>query len=168
MKKETLLARIRDRTEPPLDIQHPPEGCTVWLGASKGGMNARPVRRFGYITRSVDLPRGVIKYQGKQHYVHRLIHWLLYDSTDRLRQLCGTPLCINPNHWKTPERVAPEPEFILNDDWTPEEVEELLEIVLTESEPQSFADVMTHPILEDAPAQLVQEALTKLNKDHLT
>lgn len=111
---------------------------------------------------------GQIQVDGKYEYVHRLVFKLLTRPTFEfhMRNICGNSLCCNPKHWDVSSNV-PEP-IIDSSEWTPSEVEETVEAMLTRYEITSWDDVRVNPLMQDIPEKMIVECLIKLNKEHLT
>lgn len=188
MKTETLFKRLAEKTATPLLEQvltreasplQLPATCMVWRGAmTSTGQGIRAVKRrdadnLPYTRIVQTYPYAKINWQGQTHLVHRLILELLHepDIPFRAQATCDTPGCVNPLHWKLVTILEDEDddelEPIMTDDWTLEDVEELVEIMLTEQAPASWEDVSQSPILEGAPHEMIVEVLEKLNRRHL-
>jgi hypothetical protein len=131
-----------------------------------------------WLTAALDEPQGLIQFEGKRQMVNRLIMSLAAKPNFEFRMTkeCKSPLCVNPIHWLIHEitpKEAPPPEAdtevgINLGEWTFDEAEELVEILLTEQSPTCFEDVINATLMEECPHDLVREVLLKLNKGHLT
>ena len=194
MKIETLAKRIAKKTGEPIlekvvlgqaTAHDLPDHCIPWHGATTGkdGLRIRVRRDYGnqgYPGFEYDRLRPVIQYQKKRHYVPRLLFENLTGTTYpyRLNQACGRGLCVNPLHF-TPkeiqtrgdedfgdvEEVPDIPEF--TEEWSLADVEEVVEIALTENTPRDWSELMTLTIMEGAPQHMVCEYLGQINKPHL-
>lgn len=184
MKLETLAKRIALRANCPelegyiLTGDFPPLGdCILWTGycipTQPGTFMHR--HRDGTIYPVFRRPAPIIRFQGAQHRVPRLLHKLANklgpEDEFEMKPLCGHNLCVNPRHWQTTE-PEPEPEVVVleanySEDWTDEDIEEVLDMVLIKN-PQSWDEIINDEILEDAPPDMVRACLIKLNKEHLT
>ncbi|MCG7629049.1 hypothetical protein MHM88_14655 [Epibacterium sp. MM17-32] len=195
MKLETLAKRLAEKTNTPIleqvvlgeaPITELPTECMTWTGAKlgaaprKGPRVSREARDGLTIAQVQDQPYGIIRWQKKTISVRRLLFQLINkpDYEFRMRCDCNVPLCVNPLHY-TVEDITPEDvdqdghtlediTFDGDEGWELGEVEELVEILLTENEPSSWEEVVDHPLMEDVPPELLREVLVKLNKEHLT
>ncbi len=191
MKKETLAKRIAEKSgEPVLEkvilgnatVQEIPERCMPWQGKVTGSKHGRVRKRRDYDfllyqIGTFDHLRPVIRFQKKEHGVHRLLVEGLMETDYPLRLIktCGTERCVNPLHFVPKEirsngftALPDEVDVIQSDeDWAIEEVEEVVEIALTENYPGNWQELMTLPILEGVPPKLAENVLTKLNRLHL-
>lgn len=187
MKLETLCKRLAEKTACPeleevlLRGGDLPSRCLVWSGAVQhgGGKPELRLRRdranLPGVGMVVPTPLPVIQYEGRRVSVRALIYRLIHSHGPEplLRRLEGChKLCVHPDHCRVylPRIEAPEePEIpVLSDDWAPEEVLELVEILLTEQQPQCWDDVVSAPLLEGAPEDLLRQVLVDLGKEHLT
>ena len=181
MKVELLAARLAKKTNTPIleDIllgRRPatdlPDSCVIWTGKKTPGgtiiKSARDANNIPFFYRTIRRPMGQIQVAGNVEYVQRLVYKLLAkpECEFRMRNVCGNNLCVNPKHWDIKSDI---PDIIFDSpDWTMEEVIESLEMFLTRYEPESWADVIVNPLLQDIPLPLLREGLIKLNKEHLT
>lgn len=194
MKLEALAKRIAEKTHTPAlekvvlgqgDVHDLPDGCIPWHGAATGKTGHRPRMRRGYDSLpytgiAFDRRRPVINFQKKSYPVTRLLFEKLFDKPFpfRLHQQCATEMCVNPLHFEPREinrrgyepfpeiEMAPE-EPLISDEWTGEEVAEVVEIALTENTPGNWSELMTLPIMEEAPEAMVQSYLRSISKPHL-
>lgn len=182
MKKETLAKRIAEKSNCPelepyvLGLTGPetlPTDCLVWRG-KRLGIEIRPrLTRVGFELRMRTPPQVCrIRFEGKEHQVNRLIEMLRENPSEtfRMRKRCHTPFCMNPLHWET---VIKKPQPVEDstvmeaEEWTPQDVEEMLEILFTEHTPTSWDEIINAPLMESAPAELIIPVLTRWNKNHL-
>jgi hypothetical protein len=56
----------------------------------------------------------------------------------------------------------------MSETWTEEEVTETVELFLGTYDAASWEDVISNPLLQDIPDDLLRSVLIKLNKEHLT
>lgn len=192
MKLNTLARRLAEKTGHPiledillgnLPISEMPEGCMVWTGAkTRPGREHKPrIRRDGkgWLCPVLEeqRPQAIIRYQKKTHLVRRLIFSILMkpDYEFRMVRTCqGHDLCVNILHY-TIEPIALEPPTPptpsvdeggppeMSEDWTEDEVRELLEIVLD----RGGVEVLDDPLLFDAPPKMVREQLIAMGKEHI-
>lgn len=191
MKLETLAKRLADKTNTPelehvilgdFDMSALPIHCMIWTGA-KGGATPRKAPRVSRNSRDglrveqvEDRPYGIITWQGDRVSVHRLIFQLIQKPDYEFRMWCDcqSPLCVNPLHFTVEPVVqkTTEPDDTIyigmDEEISDEEVEELVEITLTEGDPRHWGDVITYPLLEGIPPEAIRRALQKLNREHLT
>lgn len=190
MRIEILARRLAEKTDTPIleqvvlgtaPVTDLSMECILWQGSVDGNFEGSRIRKTRgrdngvYPSKVRGYASPVIRWQGKKIAVHRLIYQLLHqpDFEFRMRCDCRTPLCVNPLHWTSHqiEKEEPDPDevadFLFNSDWTEEEVEEIIEILLTEQSPQCWQDVVGAPILEGAPDNIIRETLLKLNRGHL-
>lgn len=195
MKLETLAKRLAEKTNTPIleqvvlgqaPITELPTECMIWTGAKlgttprKGPRVSREARDGLMVALVHDQPYGIIRWQKKTISVRRLLFQLINKPDYEFRMWCdcNVPLCVNPLHYTvedvTPEHIPrEEPDleditFDGDEGWELGEVEELVEILLTENEPSSWDDVAKHPLMEDVPHGLLRQVLINLNKEHLT
>lgn len=189
MRLELLAKRLAEKTNTPVLEQvvlgekpksDLPDECMIWTGACNNSGEPRVRTRrdsqgqpFPEVV--VPKPYGVIRREGKKIQVHRLLATLI-DAPEfefRMVSVCQIPGCVNPKHWKIVARFQSEDDELPDFDafgeepWSLEEVSELLEILLTEQDPRSWQDVTGAILMEDAPHDLIQEALRNLSKEHL-
>lgn len=194
MKLETLAKRLAKKTNTPIleqivlgqaPITDLPSECMIWTGGAfqekeRKGLRTSRSRSDGLRIDKIEneRPFGVIR-RGKTEKgapktisVHRLIFSLAVKPQFKFRMWndCGVPRCVNPLHFEVQETSPsiPEPPLEVNTDWTEDELEELLEVILTEQDPRSWEDIINDPNLEDAPESMVRDVLKRLNKEHLT
>lgn len=187
MKLETLAKRIATKSNCPELGQYILTGevpktvaCIPWTGAVRPKAPRMQLVRHqnGEIYPTLRWPRPVIGYNGQRKGVMRtmfeIVHNLDSELGFRMHQICEDPLCVNPAHWEA--RTAggyttaqDVPEILESGDhpWTPEEVEEMLEICL-ESNPTSWEQIIRNEMMEGAPAEIVRDLLIRFNKEHLT
>lgn len=199
MKLATLAKRLAEKSNTPIleqvilgqaELSALPSECMVWTGSSQGNntlrvMKARDRHKAAFPHVRMDMPRPVIRYQGKKQSVPRLVFLFAVnpDFEFHLQQQCPTPLCINPAHFEVKELDANRqprkkkqvdiPEFVYvppeDDEWTDEEVLSSLETYLDQEEaPRGWSDLVKHPLLHGIPHDMLREQLIKLNKEHLT
>lgn len=189
MKLETLAKRLADKTNTPIleqvilgqaELTALPMECMLWTGAKLGTgprmRTNRHTQRGLLVERVVERPYGVISWQGKRTSVARLIFQLIQkpDYDFRMWNECDTPLCVNPFHYRIEkvevEPPPPEETFVIGDDedLPEEELEELVEIMLTDYDPTCWDDVTKAEILEGIPLEPVRALLRRMNKEHLT
>jgi len=195
MRRETLFKRLAEKTNYPLlekillgEVPHEDltMDCLPWTGAkmartSNGRVKSINCRKQGLRVTQVFNERqyGVINWQKKQTPVHRVLFLLLYKPSYEFKMAnhCGTPLCVNPLHFEIREvtgehkpppisEIPPMPD--LDDPWSPEEVEEIVEMLLDQHTPTCWEDVISRPMMEGVPHDMVREYLTSINKGHLT
>lgn len=194
MRFELLAKRLAEKTNTPIleqvllgegDLKDLPAECMTWTGATNHKIPKPRVRMLrgsnnvGYPYVTTNRPTPIIKWQGKRIGVHRLIFQLItkpdYEFT--LRNICENPLCVNPFHWQvypTEPKEEPEgedlmPDFEIASDWTVEEIEEMLEVLLSDPNIRSWDDILQTPMMTEdgAPEDLVVEALQRLQRHHL-
>jgi hypothetical protein len=194
MKIETLARRVAEKTRTPAlekiilgqgGVHDLPNSCIQWLGAASGKDGPRPRTRRGYdnlpyIGIAFDRRRPVVNFQKKSYHPARLLFEKLFDKPFpfRLHQQCATDMCVNPLHFELREICSsayrPFPDMDMppavpptSDDWSSEEVAELVEIALTENSPLNWAQLMELPIMEDAPSAQVAKYLATIGKPQL-
>lgn len=191
MKIETLFRRLAEKTNTPqleqilkgkAPLTDLPDHCMVWTGPKIIRDKPRFQRRM--TTRGwnewivpAQPPTAKIVWQGKMMQVQRLLIQLLMkpDYEYRARHVCHTELCVNPLHYgieplylQPPRPVADIPECPeISSEWTREEVDEMVEILLTEENPLCWNDIINTTHLEGAPEDLVREVLKEKRKEHL-
>lgn len=181
MRIEILAARLAAKTNTPSladfilrkrSITELPSDCMIWTGkktpAGPVMSTDRDVNNIPVRYRTVRRAMGQIQVDGKYEYVHRLVFKLLTrpNFEFHMRNICGNSLCCNPKHWDVSSNV-PEP-IMDTSEWTPSEVEETVEAMLSRYEITSWDDVAVNPLMQDIPERMIIECLTKLNKEHLT
>lgn len=188
MRIELLAKRLADKTGTPLleqvvlkqaSVLDLPTRCMLWTGSMSGPHRVPRMRKvrdhhnMQYASVVVARAYSIINHKGGRVSVPRLIHLLLHrpDHQFRMRALCESPCCVNPLHWSadpvdTPMRVPVDFSFSDNE-WSDADVEEILEILLTEYSPKTWADVIAAPIMDGAPEEMIRKGLTKLGKRHL-
>lgn len=194
MKLQTLAKRIAGKSDTPAlekivlgqgSVQDLPDQCIIWKGATSGKNRHRSRMRRGYdnmpyLGIAFDRPRPVINFQKTTYHVPRLLFEKLHDRPFPFRfyQLCATERCINPLHFE-PRQInlrdcepfsdieARNAEPVYSDEWTKEDVTEVVELALAESTPRNWSELMGLPIMEDAPEKMVADYLLCINKPHL-
>lgn len=181
MKLETLAKRLAEKTNTPaleafiLGKRSPSEiknDCMIWTGKSTlAGIRTvvdRDCQNIPVRYRTIRRAMGQIQVDGKAEYVHRLVFKLITkpDFEFTMRNICGNSLCCNPKHWEVSSQI-PQVE-IDTAEWTLEEAEETVEAMLARYEITCWDDVITNPLMQDIPPELIRQALLNLNKDHLT
>ena len=193
MKLETLAKRLAEKTGTPVleqvilgqePVERLPDDHMIWTGAANGRsfghrlIKRRDANNVAFPDMILDMPYGVVNWQGKRISVHRLIFQLIVkpDYEFRMTTACGVSCCVHPLHWEVSKvepahketDAVPDFEFSGDDDWTSEEVEELVEIVLGEQSPETWDDVLLSPLMEGVPEDLLRACLLDLGKGHLT
>ena len=189
MRIETLAKRLAEKTNTPIleqvildqaDMRDLPMSCMPWMGAKLGTRPRMRTNRHtqkGLLVEHVsERPYGVISWQGNRISVSRLIFQLIQKPDYRFRMWneCETPLCVNPFHFRIEkieeEEQQPEETFFIgeDEDIAEEEIEELVEILLTDYDPRSWQEVIEAEILEGIPHEPIRKMLIKMNKEHLT
>lgn len=186
MRLEILAKRIAEKSncpqlqpvllgeQPVTDI--PLGDCFEWTGAFTGGSQMFRLQRQGWdarVTRTQKTP--TIQYEGKRWGVARLVYTLIFKPEDEFRLVnqCGNSRCINPHHWKPiepkvdeeAEEAPPLPSMSM--EWEPAEVEELLDILLLEENPQTWEDVISNPLMEGVPPPMLHEVLLEMRLERL-
>lgn len=153
MREEIMLRRIAEKSGLPEDPDT--TKCYTWTGSkTKGGFALKRVQNEYYPVDLQPYPR--IKFQGKTRYVHHITFERHHGYLpDKLQNICGNTLCVNPYHWapkQEPQTASPPPppEFVYTEEWTPEEVLEVLEIYW-ETNPRNQSINWDHPVLQDVP-----------------
>lgn len=144
MKLESILKRLRQKTDCKTLLRNKnrlPDRCLPWKGSTTNSKPGVRMRRDGdflpYQAAAYPRPLAKIVYQGKTHLVHRLLHELVNkpETPYRAKQICGTQLCVNPNHWvftsyyEEPEEAFPD-EPPPQGEWTLEEAQEMVDSYL--------------------------------------
>lgn len=190
MRTEILAKRLADKCSTPLleqvllkvvPVTDLSMECMIWTGRVSGTSNVprlkkgRDSQNLPYMHMVTDRSYSVIVHEGRRVVVHRLIHQLLFSPVVefRMRSLCGGPRCINPMHWFA-DPVTQQEELagvrditFASDDWTEGDVEELIDILLTENPPRRWDEVVNSPIMDGVPADMIRQVLTKIGKRHL-
>ena len=117
-----------------------------------------------YLTQTLLRPYAKIRYEGKVQMAHQLIYQLVYPDRPRtrLRQMCSSMLCVNPNHWVPFEiynSVPDDAEPPIEGDWTIEEARALIDTFLA-NYPGRLIDP-DHNLLMDIPPTLLAEVLSR-------
>lgn len=182
MKKETLAKRIAQKAGCPelgpyilglTEKETLPTHCLPWQGMREGLVIRPRMVRVGFELR-MRTPAQVsrIRFQGQKHQVNRLIKILRDNPQEkfRMRKICPTPFCVNPLHWEmvvtTTVLTQEEPTMDL-DEWTSQDVEEMLEILFTEHNPKTWDEVINAPLMHGAPPALIVPILKRWHKTHL-
>ena len=187
MRKETFARRVALKSNCPeleayilgkADMNSIPNGCFNWTGRRTGLQHkSRPTRKGFEIYWVQDTKAAYIQFNGKMAPVNRHIH-VLRESPNRdfrMRKLCPTPYCVNPKHWRVFEKSfgmddSPHDEgspTLQFGEWTPQEVEEMLEILLTEHSPKCWTDVINAQLMDSAPPEMIIPVLKRWHKHHL-
>lgn len=186
MKLETLARRIAQKTDTPelekllLEGGDIPTKCMPWTGATirpaGGDFRLKMGRDYNNVAvpaMVMDRPYGKIRWQGKIMMVHRLVFQLIIkpDFEYYMRDQCGNSLCVNPMHWEiiplSSNPPAPPPPEVIEETWTEQEVEEMLDYLLFKNEVKSWDDIISHEAMEGAPPEMLEAQLAKWWKAHL-
>ena len=189
MKIATLISRLAEKTNTPELIpvlqgdermSFLPTECMLWTGAVLPGDRpfGKKIRDRQNLPSQYKYPErkyGVIRWQGKTVSVQRLIFLLCAKPDFEFRMVndCHMSGCVNPLHFTIEEirKDEPEPDETITigeeEPWDPQDVEDLVEILLGEQEPQSWEDVIANPLMEDIPHQMIRDELRNQNKEHL-
>jgi len=193
VKLETLAKRLAEKTGVPLleqvvlgkaPVTDLSMDHIIWRGALKGNgeglrlLTRRDANNVAYPDFIRETPYGVIMWQKRRISVHRLLFQLTTqpDYEYRMYSDCQIPGCVHPLHWTVEkiERTEPEPDEVPDfeisggDDWTPEEVVELVEILLTEQAPKNWEEVIAAELMEGVPEGMLRNCLNEMGKGHLT
>ena len=190
MRIELLAKRLAEKTGTPLleqvvlkqaSVLDLPTSCMIGTGTMSGTAGVPRIKKvrdsqnLPYMHMVADRAYSIINHERRRVSVPRLIHLLAFSPKYefRMRALCETSRCVNPLHWAVDDvqPAGPSPEVadfsFPDNDWSAEDVEELVEILLTESSPETWKDVVAAPIMDGAPEDLIRKGLTKLGKRHL-
>ena len=187
MKKETFARRVAMKSDCPelipyilgkTDLDSIRNGCLSWKGRKTGLQHkSRPTRKGFEIYWVQDTKAAYIQFNGKMAPVNRHIHIVRDAPVNkfRMRSTCPTPYCVNPKHWQAIESAfmfddgshvdCPPPQQL--GEWTPQDVEEMLEILLTEHSPKCWDDVINAQFMESAPPEMIIPILERWHKRHL-
>jgi hypothetical protein len=181
MKIEILAKRLAEKTNTPAlfdfimgtrSYKELPLDCMLWTGRKTISGRSRKMFRdnqnIPVFCTAHRRPMGQIQVNKSTEYVHRLIYKILIRPSFefRMENRCGNPLCVNPKHWEIYNGI-PEVDYG-SPDWSPEEVQEAVDGMLSRYQVLSWDDVIANPLTMDCPHDMLRECLTKMNREHLT
>lgn len=189
MKIATLISRLAEKTNTPELIpvlqgdellSFLPTECMLWTGAvlpadRPFGKKVRDRQNIPDQFKYIERKYGVIRWQGKMVSVQRLIFLLSMKPDFEFRMVndCHISSCVNPLHFTIQElsKDEPEPDETITigeeEPWDPQDVEDLVEILLGEQEPKNWEDVIANPLMEDIPHHMIRDELRNQKKEHL-
>lgn len=145
--------------------------CWLWTGTTTNGYpRCRDKGRLAYA----------------QRVIAEIFHPALAPHMQQMRNLCGEPTCVNPDHWTiylgdgcalnmpppAPKATAPDPVDLPYDDpgdlFGVEAAIDLMESQFAIWSPSSFEEVCRRAVFRGFAPETLRSALIRLGRPHLT